>query len=181
MKGKCNNPRGYKRRTKGGEKEERSWTAFRGFVEFLRRGSRGKGESARARRGGKKKQEGRDGGGARNVASVSLSARGPYTEGRYRGGGSPPLRIVYRCRFKKGMTFYRAARSISRAREWREVRLFFSPPPPPQRRRNDLVAAALSGASTENTRTVTNITFYSNRYRYSCTHPRTIKLLYLFY
>lgn len=39
--------------------------------------------------------------------------RVPYTEGRYRGGGSPPLRIVYRRRFKKGMTFYRAVRSIS--------------------------------------------------------------------
>lgn len=74
--------------------------------------------------------------------------RVPYTEGRYRGGGSPPLRIVYRRRFKKGMTFYRAARSISRGMEG--VRLFFSRLPAADVR-NDLVPT-LSGASTENTR-----------------------------
>lgn len=146
MKGKRNNPRGgteedekkeeeKKEEEKEEEEEPCSWTAFRGFVEFLRpwiESERGKGEART---------------GHEMSPPCHCPRRVPYTEGRYRGGGSPPLRIVYRRRFKKGMTFYRAARSISRAR-WREGgrRSVFSSPADA---RNDLVAT-LSGASTEN-------------------------------
>lgn len=71
----------------------------------------------------------RGGEGSKNEMSPPCHCprRVPYTEGRYRGGGSPPLRIVYRRRFKKGMTFYRAARSISRGMEGGPS--FLLPPP----------------------------------------------------
>lgn len=163
MKGKCNDPfrRIQEEDTEGGGGGGGVLVEWHSAVSssFCGVDREGKGK-AREREGeGRRSEKGGGRGGARNVASVSLSARGPYTEGRYRGGGSPPLRIVYRRRFKKGMTFYRAARSISRAREWREVRLFFSAPSAAAVR-NDLVAATLSGASTENTIPFTNVTFY---------------------
>lgn len=74
--------------------------------------------------------------------------RVPYTEGRYRGGGSPPLRIVYRRRFKKGIVL--SCGSIDKRSKDGGRSVFSSPASPPQVR-NDLVAT-LSGASTENTR-----------------------------
>lgn len=88
MKGKRNNPRGNTKEDGEGREEEEeeeelsSWTAFRGFVEFLRpwiESERGKGGKARERGGEGSKN------GARNVASVSLSAKGSLYRGPLSG------------------------------------------------------------------------------------------------